>query len=71
VSGFSTIRLDKSLPVARLTLARPERLNSFTREMLDEIASALEELRVTPGIRCLVISGEGSRLLGGPGSRRA
>jgi 2-(1,2-epoxy-1,2-dihydrophenyl)acetyl-CoA isomerase len=45
--------------VARITLNRPERLNSFTDLMRDELSRALEEARAHPGLRGVVITGAG------------
>ena len=40
---FETILLEIGTGVARLTLNRPDRLNSFTLEMHDEVSRGLEE----------------------------
>ena len=45
--------------VARLTLNRPERLNSFNVTMHTEVRSVLAELAAGPGARVLVITGAG------------
>jgi 1,4-dihydroxy-2-naphthoyl-CoA synthase len=43
--------------VGRITLNRPERLNSFTETMHAELARALDALEAEPGLRGLVITG--------------
>jgi 2-(1,2-epoxy-1,2-dihydrophenyl)acetyl-CoA isomerase len=54
---FNTILFGIEAGVARLTLNRPDRLNSFTVEMHDEVARALDE--VEAGARVLVLTGAG------------
>jgi 2-(1,2-epoxy-1,2-dihydrophenyl)acetyl-CoA isomerase len=53
---YSTILFSKERGVARLTLNRPERLNSFTVEMHEEVADALDHME---GARVLVLTGAG------------
>ncbi|MFC4274542.1 enoyl-CoA hydratase-related protein [Achromobacter aloeverae] len=45
--------------VARITLNRPERLNSLTDVMRGEISRALDEARASAGLRGVVITGAG------------
>ena len=45
--------------VARITLNRPDRLNSFTVQMHEEVAQALSEIEGNPEARVLVLSGAG------------
>jgi len=45
--------------VARITLNRPERLNSFTDVMRTEICRALDQARGSPGLRGVVFTGAG------------
>lgn len=56
--AYNTIQFDLSGGVARLTLNRPDRLNSFTVEMHGEIADVLTRIE-TEGARVLVITGTG------------
>jgi len=56
---FETIRLEKADGVATLTLARPDRLNSFNVAMHQEVQAALERVRADAGSRCLVLTGAG------------
>ncbi len=55
---FETIILDISGGVARVTLNRPDRLNSFTVQMHDELSRAIEAA-VKGGARVLVLTGAG------------
>jgi len=45
--------------IARLTLARPEQLNSFTVQMHAEVLSALDAVADEPSARVLLITGAG------------
>lgn len=56
---FSTITYLVDAGIARLTLNRPERLNSFTEEMHAEIRLALAALDADRDVRVLVLSGAG------------
>ncbi len=56
--SYETIQLESSAGVARVTLNRPERLNSFTAQMHDELSRALHEVSMS-GARVLVLTGAG------------
>lgn len=56
--AFETIIFDIAEHIARLTLNRPDRLNSFTVQMHDDIARALT-MTENQGARALVITGAG------------
>jgi 2-(1,2-epoxy-1,2-dihydrophenyl)acetyl-CoA isomerase len=56
---FETVRLDVADGVATLTLARPERLNSFTVQMHGEVRDALAQASCDERVRCLVLTGAG------------
>jgi 2-(1,2-epoxy-1,2-dihydrophenyl)acetyl-CoA isomerase len=53
---YATILFSNEGGIARLTLNRPDRLNSFTVEMHEEVADALSRLE---GARVLVLTGAG------------
>ena len=57
--AFETILLDVDAGIARLTLNRPERLNSFTVQMHEEVAQALERVAQDESARVLVVTGAG------------
>lgn len=57
--AFETIIFEKAGGVARLRLNRPERLNAFTLQMHAEIGEVLDELEADPGLRVLLLTGEG------------
>jgi 2-(1,2-epoxy-1,2-dihydrophenyl)acetyl-CoA isomerase len=45
--------------VATITLNRPDKLNAFTDEMFEDWLVALEQCRVDPDVRAIVITGTG------------
>jgi len=45
--------------VGRVTLAAPERLNALEPEMIDALATAVQELDNDPAVRVIVLSGKG------------
>lgn len=48
---FTTIAIEKIGPIARLTLARPERANALNAAMLGEIGTALDDIERDAGVR--------------------
>lgn len=58
-SSFDSITLEFESGFARLTLNRPDRLNSFTEAMHQEIRDALLKVQTDGSARCLLITGEG------------
>ncbi len=54
--AYETIEFKLEAGIARLTLNRPDRLNSFTVQMHEEVADALTKLE---GARVLVLTGAG------------
>ena len=57
--AFETILFSIETGVARLTLNRPDRLNSFTVQMHGEVAQALDQIEATPDVRVLLLTGAG------------
>jgi enoyl-CoA hydratase len=57
--GYETIIYQKKDAVARITLNRPEALNSLNRTMLLEIGRALEDSEKDNAIRVVIITGSG------------
>jgi 2-(1,2-epoxy-1,2-dihydrophenyl)acetyl-CoA isomerase len=54
--AYETIEFKQAGGIARLTLNRPDRLNSFTVQMHEEVADALAQVE---GARVLVLTGAG------------
>lgn len=63
--AFETIDLRRDGGVATITLNRPDRLNAFTAQMHEELATALDQVTTAPATgdgapaRCLVLTGAG------------
>ncbi|HEY1637610.1 MAG TPA: enoyl-CoA hydratase-related protein, partial [Rhizomicrobium sp.] len=57
--AYETILFDIANGAARLTLNRPDRLNSFTVQMHGEVAEALTQVEQDEGVRALLITGAG------------
>ena len=56
---FNTIKFEVQDGIARLTLNRPDKLNSFTGEMHAELRAALDLVQADKAIRVLVLTGAG------------
>lgn len=57
--SYQTLMFDIAGGVARLTLNRPERLNSFNVQMHQEVQDALAQVATSPEARVLVLTGAG------------
>jgi enoyl-CoA hydratase/carnithine racemase len=57
--------------VARVRLARPDKLNALTLPMLDGLVAAARGLRRDPSVRAVVLSGEGDAFCAGLDLRAA
>lgn len=57
---FRHIRFETPAPhIARIVLARPERMNAYTNPMCDEIVTALTQYMRDDELRCLILTGDG------------
>jgi enoyl-CoA hydratase/carnithine racemase len=59
VIRFTTLRLESSAPLARITLTRPERLNALSPAALRELIEAADELKSNLEVKVVVVGGEG------------
>ena len=50
---------EKADGIATITLNRPERMNAFTRQMLDEWYAALQDAHLDPEVRAVILTGSG------------
>jgi len=57
--NFNTITFTVDAGIARLTLNRPDKLNSFTGEMHAELRTALDHVQADKSVRVLVLTGAG------------
>lgn len=62
---FDNIRFEIADGIARLTLNRPDKLNSFTGEMHAELRQALDAIQADKSVRVLVLSGAGRAFCAG------
>lgn len=63
--NYQNILFEVSGGVARLTLNRPDKLNSFTGAMHAELRQALDSVQADPSVRALVITGAGRAFCAG------
>ncbi len=57
--NYSLIQFDVREGVARLTLNRPDKMNSFNADMHAEVRDALDSIQTNMAVRVLVITGAG------------
>ena len=57
--SYESIRLDVADGIARITLNRPDRLNSFNTQMHAELRGALDDVRASQSVRVLLLTGAG------------
>jgi len=69
--GESTILVEREGAIRRVTLNRPDKLNSFTRAMLSELGDALNDIAGDQEARALVITGAGRAFSAGQDLREA
>ncbi|MGQ9624568.1 MAG: enoyl-CoA hydratase/isomerase family protein [Candidatus Bathycorpusculaceae bacterium] len=58
---FKYIIYEKGENIATITLNRPEALNAISKEVIDEVLQALEDVRNDENIRVVVITGAGEK----------
>lgn len=63
--GYKFIKFQAKDSIARITLNRPEVLNSFNREMAQEVQKALESVKSDDTIRAVLLTGEGRAFCAG------
>jgi methylglutaconyl-CoA hydratase len=65
VGGFSSLRLERSGAVARITLARSEVRNAFDDRLIDELTRAVRQAGEDAVARVIVLAGEGPSFCAG------
>ena len=58
---FKYIIYEKSEGIATITLNRPEALNAFSEEVVDEVLQALEDVKADGNVRVVVLTGAGEK----------
>jgi len=62
---MNTIRLERCGGIATITLARPQVHNAFDEALIAELTAALEAVDADPGVRAVVLTGEGATFSAG------
>lgn len=62
---FETLLLDVQDGIATITLNRPEKLNSFTAQMRDDLVAAFDETDRNDDVRVVIITGAGRAFCAG------
>jgi enoyl-CoA hydratase/carnithine racemase len=65
VRNFKTIRYDVADGIATLALSRPEKLNAFTVEMMNELLQAFDLIDADDAVRAVIVTGEGRAFCAG------
>jgi len=58
---FKLIIYEKNEGIATITLNRPEALNAFSKEVIEEVLQALEDVKNDENIRAVVLTGAGEK----------
>ena len=58
---FANIDVIKNGPLAYIVINRPDQRNALTKDTLEDIKEALEDVRKDDSIACLVFTGQGDR----------
>jgi len=58
---FKYIIYEKSEGIATITLNRPEALNAFSKELVEEVLQAVEDIRRDENVRVVILTGAGEK----------
>ncbi|MEM3597065.1 MAG: enoyl-CoA hydratase-related protein [Candidatus Bathyarchaeia archaeon] len=58
---YKYIIYEKSEGIATITLNRPEALNAFSKEVVEEVLNALEDVKADENVRVVVLTGAGEK----------
>lgn len=61
MESYKFLLIEKSGPVARITINRPEKLNALNREVIRELNQALGEAEDDATVRAVVLTGAGEK----------
>lgn len=62
---FTTLKFEVAEHIATITLNRPNVLNAMNAELMGELNQAITQVKTTPAIRVLIITGEGRAFAAG------
>jgi enoyl-CoA hydratase/carnithine racemase len=57
--GYGDITYEVDGPIATITLDRPDRLNAFTGQMMQDMISAFDEVDADDAVRAVIVTGAG------------
>lgn len=63
--GYGTILVAKEGGVATITLNRPDKMNAYNQQMVEELVDALEDVSRDDAVRVLVLTGAGRAFCSG------
>ena len=61
MTDYTQILVDKADGIATITLNRPDKMNAFTRTMMDEIIAAMDDIDADDSVRAVIFTGSGDR----------
>jgi enoyl-CoA hydratase/carnithine racemase len=61
LTDYSQILLDVADGVATITLNRPDKMNAYTRVMMEEMISAFDRTDADDSVRAVIVTGQGTR----------
>ena len=61
MTDYTQIKLDIADGIATLTLHRPDKMNAFTRTMMDEMIDAIDVTDADDSVRAVIVTGHGDR----------
>lgn len=59
--SYEQIRLEIDGPIATLTMHRPDKMNAFTGQMMQEMIDAFDQTDANDDVRAVIVTGEGER----------
>ena len=65
MSQFETITLGVEDGIATITLNRPDRMNAFTLQMMDELIAAFDQTDADDNVRAVIVTGAGKAFCAG------
>ena len=61
MTEFTQILYDVAEGIATITLHRPDKMNAYTRTMMDELIAAFDRSDADDAVRCVIVTGHGDR----------
>ena len=61
MSDYQTIKVDIDDGIMTLTLHRPEKMNAFTSEMMQEMIAAFDRADADDSVRAVIVTGSGDK----------